>query len=226
AAISPLDMASAYATLAAGGVYSEPMAIRKVVLPDGTEDKDAGWGKPVRSRVIANWVADEVTKILEDNVDSGTGTGAGIFFDLPTAGKTGTTDEHTDAWFCGYTPNLSTTVWVGYPQGQVPMENVHGISVAGGTFPATIWNLFMRSAIGNTDPPGFPEPSSEPVWEPFERGQYANSYDDYEYYPPSPSPEPEPQPESGPEPAPPPPPPSSEGPVSEPPVHPPRPGDD
>ena len=141
-------MASAYATLAAGGIYSEPMAIRKVVLPDGTEDKDAGWGRPQRKRVVADWVADEVTKILEENIDAGTGTNAGVFFSRPAAGKTGTTDEHTDAWFCGYTPNLSTTVWMGYPQGQVPMENVHGIQVAGGTFPTIIWNLFMRSAIG------------------------------------------------------------------------------
>jgi penicillin-binding protein 1A len=230
AAISPLDMASAYATLAAGGIYSEPMAIRKVVLPDGTDDRDAGWGKQQRRRVVADWVAGEVTKILEDNVDSGTGTGAGIFFNLPTAGKTGTTDKHTDAWFCGYTPNLSTTVWVGYPQGQVPMENVHGISVAGGTFPATIWNLFMRSAIGNTDPGDFPEPSSDPVWKPFERGQYANEYGgggggNY-YYSPSPSPSPEPQPGPEPQPTPPQaPPPPPQGPVSTPPVHPPRSGD-
>jgi len=217
AAISPLDMASAYATLAAGGIYSEPMAIRKVVLPDGTDDTDAGWGKPQRRRVVADWVADEVTKILEDNVDEGTGTGAAVFFDLPTAGKTGTTDEHTDAWFCGFTPNLSTTVWVGYPQGLVSMENVHGIAVAGGTFPATIWNLFMRSAVGRTNPGDFPEPSSDPIWRPFDRGQYANSYDsgggNYYYSPsPSPSPSPEPQPEPEPQPTQPPPPPSAEGP--------------
>ncbi len=209
AGVSPLDMASAYATLAAGGIYSEPMAIRKVVLPihGGTVDTDAGWGKPQRRRVIADWVADEINEILEDNVDQGTGTGAGIFFDRPTAGKTGTTDDHTDAWFCGYTPNLSTTVWVGYPQAQIPMENVHGISVAGGTFPATIWNLFMRSAIGNTPAVEFPEPQSEPEWSEFDSGQYANDYDeDYTpYYPPSPSPEPPPSPEPAP-PAPPPPP--------------------
>ena len=180
AGVSPLDMASAYATLAAGGIYSEPMAIRKVILPDGTVDTDAGWGKPERRRVIADWVADEVTKILEDNVDEGTGTGAGVFFNRPAAGKTGTTDDHTDAWFCGFTPNLSTTVWVGYPQAQIPMENVHGISVAGGTFPATIWNLFMRSTIGHTEPVDFPEPSSEPAWHSFTRGQYANQYNDYD----------------------------------------------
>jgi penicillin-binding protein 1A len=207
AGISPLDMASAYATLAAGGIYSEPMAIRKVVLPDGTVDTDAGWGKPRRRRAIADWVADEVTKILEDNIDQGTGTGAGVFFDRPSAGKTGTTDDHTDAWFCGYTPTLSTTVWVGYPQAQIPMESVHGISVAGGTFPATIWNLFMRSAIGNTDPVEFPDPSSEPDWRSFERGQYANEYDDYTpYYAPSPSPSPSPEPPPAPTPTPPPPP--------------------
>jgi penicillin-binding protein 1A len=180
AGVSPLDMASAYATLGAGGIYSEPMAIRKVVLPDGTVDTDAGWGKPERRRVVPDWVADEVTKILEDNIDEGTGTGAGVFFDRPAAGKTGTTDDHTDAWFCGYTPTLSTTVWVGYPQAQIPMENVHGISVAGGTFPATIWNLFMRSTIGHTEPVDFPEPSSEPEWRSFDRGQYANQYNDYD----------------------------------------------
>jgi penicillin-binding protein 1A len=232
AGVSPLDMASAYATLAAGGIYSEPMAIRKVILPihGGTVDTDAGWGKPQRRRVIPDWVADEVTEILEDNIDEGTGTGAGIFFDRPSAGKTGTTDDHTDAWFCGYTPSLSTTVWVGYPQAQIPMENVHGISVAGGTFPATIWNLFMRSSIGNTAPVEFPEPKSEPEWHSFERGQYANEYyddddDDGQYwYPPSPAPTPSPSPEpppAAPEPSPPPPPPSPESPSPPPPPQPP-----
>jgi penicillin-binding protein 1A len=173
AGISPLDMASAYATLAAGGVYSEPMAIRKVILPDGTEDTDAGWGKPQRKRAVADWVAAKVTEILEDNMTQGTGTGANIFLNRPAAGKTGTTDEHTDAWFCGYTARLSTTVWVGYPQAQIPMENVHGIQVAGGTFPATIWNLFTRSSIGNLEPVDFPQPSSEPQWRSFDSG-YAN----------------------------------------------------
>ena len=193
AGVSPLDMASAYATLAAGGIYSEPMAIRKVVLPGGDVDTDSGWGTPQRRRVVADWVADEVTEILEDNMTQGTGTGASVFFNRPAAGKTGTTDDHTDAWFCGYTPNLSTTVWVGYPQAQIPMENVHGISVAGGTFPATIWNMFMRSTIGRREAVEFPEPRSEPEWVPFDSGQYANDYyedDDEDYWSPSPSPQP------------------------------------
>jgi penicillin-binding protein 1A len=180
AGVSPLDMASAYATLAAGGIYSEPMAIRKVILPDGTVDNDAGWGKPRRVRAVADWVADEVTEILEDNMTQGTGTGANIFLNRPAAGKTGTTDRHTDAWFCGYTPTLSTTVWVGYPQAQIPMESVHGIEVAGGTFPATIWNLFMRTSIGASFPVDFPQPQSAPEWRSFDSGRYANEYgEDY-----------------------------------------------
>ena len=151
--VSPLDMASAYATLAAGGIYSEPMAIRKVILPDG-EDTSAGWGKPKRTRVISDGVADTVTRILEENVDYGTGVGAD--YGQPAAGKTGTTEEWSDAWFCGYTPRLGTTVWVGYPKAKIPMTSVHGISVTGGSFPAQIWRLFMSSAIGQLEPSRLP----------------------------------------------------------------------
>jgi penicillin-binding protein 1A len=175
--VSPLDMASAYATLAAGGIYSEPMAIRKVVLPTG-EDTSSGWGKPKRKRVISDGVAYTVTQILEENIDYGTGTGAD--YGHPAAGKTGTTEEHSDAWFCGYTPRLGTTVWVGYPRGKIPMESVHGISVAGGTFPAQIWRLFMSSAIGQLEPEDFPEPTDWPEWVDFERGQYARSFGYYD----------------------------------------------
>ena len=70
-------------------------------------------------------VAYQVTRILEQNMLSGTGTGA--YFGRPAAGKTGTTDDHTDAWFVGYTPQLATAVWVGYPSATIEMTNVHGI---------------------------------------------------------------------------------------------------
>jgi penicillin-binding protein 1A len=170
-AVSPLELASAYATLAAQGVYSEPMAIRKVVFANGKKDSESGWGRPHRTRVIPAGVAYEVTKILEDNVLHGTGVGA--YFGRPAAGKTGTTDNHADAWFCGYTPNLEATVWVGYPRAEIPMENVHGIAVAGGTFPATIWKLFTESAIGSSRPLDWTEPKVLPAWKPFTRGQYA-----------------------------------------------------
>jgi penicillin-binding protein 1A len=170
-AVSPLEMASAYATLAAQGVYSQPMAIRKVIFAGGKKDTDSGWGRPHRTRAVPSGVAYEVTRILEQNVLHGTGVGA--YFGRPAAGKTGTTDDHADAWFCGYTPNLDTTVWVGYPRAEIPMTNVHGIAVAGGTFPATIWKLFMESALGSSHEYDFPEPKQLPVWKPFTRGQYA-----------------------------------------------------
>jgi penicillin-binding protein 1A len=173
-AVSPLEMASAYATIAAGGIYSKPMAITKVVLANGKVDTDAGWGEPVRERVIADWVAGEVTRILEENMLHGTGIGA--YFGRPAAGKTGTTDEYADAWFCGFTPNLEASVWVGYPGGEIPMRDVHGISVSGPTFPATIWHLFMDTAVGGSPPRDFIPPRSEPIWHPFTRGQYARNY--------------------------------------------------
>jgi penicillin-binding protein 1A len=144
-AVSPLDLASAYATFADGGMYTEPTAIRKVVLRDGRVDTDAGWGHPVRRRAISQGVAAVVTQILQQNVQYGTGTRAN--FGYPAAGKTGTNEEHADAWFAGYTPALATTVWVGYTRGEIPMENVHGIAVTGGSFPAEIWRLFMQPAL-------------------------------------------------------------------------------
>ena len=170
-AVSPLEMASAYATLAAGGTYSKPMAIRKVILSTGKEDADTAWGRPERTRAVPPGVAYEVTKILEQNVLHGTGIGA--YFGRPAAGKTGTTDNHADAWFCGYTPNLEATVWVGYPRAEIPMVAVHGISVTGGSFPASIWHLFMDSAIGSTPPKDFVEPRVLPEWKPFVGAQFA-----------------------------------------------------
>jgi penicillin-binding protein 1A len=169
--VSPLDLASAYSTLAAGGIYSKPMAIRKVVLGNGKEDTGAGWGKPERKRVISAGVAYTVTQILEQNMQRGTGTGA--YFGRPAAGKTGTTDNYADAWFCGFTPNLEATVWIGYPRGEVPMLNVHGIAVSGPTFPATIWKSYMVAAVGRKRPVDFREPSVLPTWRPFTHGQYA-----------------------------------------------------
>ena len=174
-AVSPLDMASAYATLAAGGMYSEPTAIRRVVFPDGKEDTGAGWGTPKRTRVIPDGVAWKVTQILEDNVRYGTGVRAS--FGRPAAGKTGTTDRHADAWFVGYTPDIATAVWMGYAAGEIPMENVHGIAVSGGSFPAEIWRLLMERTIGLRPAREFAEPKALPYYKPFVRGPLSLSYD-------------------------------------------------
>jgi penicillin-binding protein 1A len=159
--VSPLEMANAYATLASGGIRNEPKAIRKVVFPDGKSDD---LGKPKRKRVITDGQAYEVTKILEQNVQSGTGTKAIIGCDA--AGKTGTTDEFNDAWFVGYTPKLASAVWVGYPNALTEMSSVHGISVAGGTFPAAIWHDYMMVAKGD-DCSSFPQPTEPAVFTPF-----------------------------------------------------------
>src|SRR5205823_10239463 len=166
------------------------------------------------------------------------GTGTGAYFGRPVAGKTGTTDSYADAWFCGYTPNLEATVWIGYPRGEVPMLNVHGIAVSGPTFPATIWKSFMLSAIGKTRPVDFRVPSVLPTWHSFTRGQYAvgtYSPPPPTYYygsggsggspppPPPPTPPPPPAPKPPPPPAPKPRPPSPPPPPPAPPPTPPPP---
>ena len=136
---------------------------------------EAGWGVPKRRRAISEGVAAIVTRILEQNVQYGTGTRANI--GRPAAGKTGTNEEYADAWFAGYTPNLATTVWVGYTRGEIPMESVHGIAVSGGSFPAEIWALFMDDALDGVPETEFPEPDRWPTWKPFTRGKYALTYD-------------------------------------------------
>jgi penicillin-binding protein 1A len=161
--VTPMDMASVYSTLAAGGIYSKPMAIRKVVLPGGKVDTEAGWGVPQRTRAVPDWVAAEVVRILEENMTQGTGVGA--YFGGTSAGKTGTTDNYADAWFSGFFPGLEATIWIGYPRGEIPMTSVHGIAVSGPTFPATIWKLFMERAIRHAPfPKVFPAPKTSPVW--------------------------------------------------------------
>ncbi len=134
--VTTLEMASAYATLASGGVRRRPTGIERVVFPDGKSEK---LGEPEGKRVMTDGQAYEVTKILEMNVTGGTGTSAN--YGCPAAGKTGTTDEATDAWFVGYTPKLSTSVWVGYPDSRVPMPGAQG-----GTFAAPVWHAFMLPA--------------------------------------------------------------------------------
>jgi penicillin-binding protein 1A len=166
--VSPLEMADAYATLASGGIHSEPKAIRKVVFPDGKSDDV---GKPQRKRVFSDGVAAEVTKILEQNVQAGTGTAANI--GCPTAGKTGTTDNFNDAWFVGYTPHLSSAVWVGYPNALVSMAATRIGAVAGGTWPAMIWHDYMNVAKGD-DCDSFPAPTEPVQFQPF-FGKYSRT---------------------------------------------------
>jgi penicillin-binding protein 1A len=99
--------------------------------------------------VLQTHTTDVVTWALRQVVAAGTGTRAQLPVDA--AGKTGTTQAHGDAWFVGYTPGLSTAVWMGYPEGQKHrMDHVHGIQVTGGSLPATAWQRFM--AVATKDP--------------------------------------------------------------------------
>jgi penicillin-binding protein 1A len=168
--VTPLEMASAYATLAAGGVYSKPMAITKVIHSNGKADTSGIWGKPQRERVIPDWVASTVTQVLEQNMLYGTGRGAHVS-NHTDAGKSGTTDNYADAWFNGYTPRLQAAVWIGYPLAETPMLNVHGTAVSGPGFPAQIWHLFMDTAIGNRPDVQFPRALTPPQWSSWQ-GQY------------------------------------------------------
>ena len=154
-------MAGAYATLASGGVRHRPTGIERVVFPDGkSENLASGEGK----RVLTDGQAYEVTRVLEMNVQSGTGTAAN--YGCPAAGKTGTTDEAKDAWFVGYTPHLSAAVWVGYPDAGVAMPGAQG-----GTYAAPVWHAFMVPAHGE-DCDDFPLPEQPAEFHPF-FGKYA-----------------------------------------------------
>jgi penicillin-binding protein 1A len=173
--VSPLEMANAYATLAAGGIRNKPIAVKRVVFADGEAEN---LGTPERERVLPEAVAYEVTKILKQNVQSGTGTRANI--GCPAAGKTGTTDNFNDAWFVGFTPTFSAAAWVGYPNALTEMRSVHGISVAGGTFPAEIWHKFMQVAKG-AKCGDFKQPSTPMKWSSFfgkfsTQGAYRGGY--------------------------------------------------
>ena len=172
--VNPLGMASAYGTLATGGTHHPPVAVKKIEDEDGDviyRDKS----KP--DKVLDPAVAYIATSALEQVVQRGTGTYAQI--GRPEAGKTGTAQEYRDAWFVGYTPDLVTAVWMGYPQGEIemkpscpavteialdvpsciPTQTVTSGGVTGGSFPALIWNYFMSRALANVPADGFNTPS-------------------------------------------------------------------
>ncbi|MGH9037769.1 MAG: transglycosylase domain-containing protein, partial [Acidimicrobiia bacterium] len=139
--VSPLDMANAYATFAAGGVRAEPYAIAAVVDSKGEEIYTHR--RQVR-RVFDERHVAVLNRALTGVVGSGTGRAARI--GRPVAGKTGTTQDNIDAWFVGYVPQLSTAVWVGY-EPRRPMADVHGRTVTGGSFPAAIFGDLMREGL-------------------------------------------------------------------------------
>lgn len=145
--VNPLEMASAYGVLATNGLYSKPMALLKIVDRDG---KVLYQAKSQTKRVIDAASAYLTTNMLEDVLVSGTAGGMGI--GRPAAGKTGTTDTYIDAWFVGYTPDLSTAVWVGDDNNK-PMQRMYGSGA-----PLSIWHEFMVNALASTPRTGFSNP--------------------------------------------------------------------
>ena len=132
--VHPFEMAQAYSVIAADGVLHPAQFVSKIVGPTGKVlYENDGSGKRVLTPQVARSETQMLTEVLKN------GTASGLSIDRPAAGKTGTTDENQDAWFIGYTPQLTTAVWMGDPNAETPMTNVGGISVFGATYPADIW---------------------------------------------------------------------------------------
>ena len=154
-----LEMAGAYASLAADGVYHAPQFVDHIVDSAGvTIFKADTAGK----RVLETQIAREAVQTLRAVVQYGTGTAANLA-DHQVAGKTGTTERNTDAWFNGFTPQLATSVWMGSPKGQIPMTNVGGITVFGGTYPARIWRTYTSAALKDQPSIDFPLPDPSKI---------------------------------------------------------------
>lgn len=156
--VTPMEMASAYGTIASGGIHNPPVTVNSVQNEAGA----TVW-EPDRlgERAIEEPVAVAASKVLHDVVERGTGTAAK--FGPWAAGKTGTTQSYRDAWFVGYSGDVATAVWVGFAEGQVAMENVRGIRVTGGTYPAKIWARFMSAALPHLSAPVAPPAAADPV---------------------------------------------------------------
>ena len=151
--VSPLEMASAYATLANGGTSYRPYAIAKVADRTGHQYWTTS---PIGTRALDPDVANKARAVLQQVIAHGTGKRAQRL-GRPEAGKTGTTNDYRDSWFAGFTPQLSTAVWIGYPQALRPMLNIHGLpKMFGGSLPCEIWTRFMIAALAGKPVLDFP----------------------------------------------------------------------
>jgi membrane peptidoglycan carboxypeptidase len=165
--VGVLDMASAFGTLANQGVHCTPYSISKILGPDGR----TLWShKPDCTQAIDRGIANQVTDILRTVVSGGTGTAAQI--GRPVAGKTGTTDDYKNAFFNGFTPQLATSVWVGFPRKPTPMPHLSpsGGPVFGGTYPAMIFQQYMSAALAGQPVLDFPPPPRHRPADPKQKG--------------------------------------------------------
>lgn len=160
--VTPLEMARAYTTFAQRGSRPDPLVVTRISRPNGQVIAERF---PSVQTVIDRNVADSVNYVLALNVQGGTGVKAK--FGRPAAGKTGTTQNYANAWFAGYTPELTAVVWMGYapePGGKIPeMNNVRGAPVTGGSLPALIWKRFMTATLKGVRATGFNKPTLDGV---------------------------------------------------------------
>ena len=143
--VTPLEMASAYSTFANQGVHMEPFLVERVVQEKNGEEEVLTEHELKGEQAISRDVAAATNRVMSD-----VGDYYGMETDLgrPVATKTGTSEEFSDAWFMGYVPQLTTSVWVGYPGDRVSMVNIRGYEkIHGGTFPMDIWRLYMQRAM-------------------------------------------------------------------------------
>ena len=166
--VNTLEMASAYATIANGGVYHKPVAILEI--QDAREDVVYQHEEDEGTVAMTPAIAAKVTDILQTVIWYGTGTAAYLDNGQPAAGKTGTSEEGRDLWFCGYTPQYATAVWSGYRQEQ-------STGLYGGTISAPIWKSYMDTVLMGKDIVEFPEVDEDiPYtydWD-FPQGSYTN----------------------------------------------------
>jgi penicillin-binding protein 1A len=163
--VTPLEMASAYSTFANGGTHMEPYLVRKVTEDQDGEEVLLEEHRPIGEEVLSKDEAAVVTEALRAVITRGT---ASYYHDLdseigrPAAGKTGTSNEFIDAWFIGFIPQLSTSVWVGYPNERRSMVNINGLEVVNGeNYPLDIWSLYMQSAVQKYPVEQFDTPSPD-----------------------------------------------------------------
>ncbi len=156
--VHPFEMAQAYTVIAADGILHPATFVAKIVGPTGKVLYETPTnGKRILEPEVARSETQMLTQVLKN------GTAGGLSIGRPAAGKTGTTDHNQDAWFIGYTPEITTAVWMGDPTAETPMTNVGGRSVFGATYPAEIWAAYMKSALGNSPPTDFIAPN-EKLW--------------------------------------------------------------
>jgi penicillin-binding protein 1A len=157
--VTVLEMASAYGTLAAAGLRVEPTLVTRIVDAAGTE---IFAHRPAIQQAVAPELAYQMVQLLSQAVDRGTGRRIRrLGFTLPAAGKTGTTNDNTDAWFTGFTPELTTSVWIGFDERKKhKLIGSDSLQIAGGSGAAPIWARFMKAAIQDTTPKPFRRPAT------------------------------------------------------------------